>query len=228
MKNKTTEKLPICYAIPGLGVTGEVFARLSEYLEMEVIDWILPESGESLQRYAERMETLLPEGPAILIGYSFGGIVAQEIARQRPELQLVLISTLVSTNEKPLWLRMMSIIPLYRLARGSWRIKLLPLYGRRYGLTSRGDISILQKMFSETPDALRMWSIKALIDWKGGELAAEKALRLHGTKDKVFPLPRMVADVKWIKKGRHFMVWQRAEEVAKEIRVRLILTHLPV
>lgn len=218
MKNKTTEKLSICYAIPGLGVTGEVFNRLSEHLEMQVIDWILPESGESLQRYAGRMANFLPAGPVVLIGYSFGGIVAQEIARQRPELQLVLINTLVSTDEKPLWLRMMSIIPLYRLARGNWRIKLLPLYGRRYGLTNREDISILQKMFSETPGVLRMWSIQALIDWKGNKLSAENVLRLHGNRDKVFPLTRMMTEGIWIEKGRHFMVWQQAEEIAGEIR----------
>lgn len=221
MKNKTTEKLPICYAIPGLGVTGEVFGRLSQYLELQIIDWVLPESGESLRHYAARMERFLPDGPVVLIGYSFGGIIAQEIHKRRPEITLVLINTLVDEREKPLWLRIMRYLPLYRLARGKWRIKLLPIYGRRYGLKNREDISILQKMFSESPNALRMWSIQALIGWVGQKPESEQFLRLHGTKDKVFPLTRMRGEGKWIQNGRHFMVWQRAEEVASQIIIRL-------
>lgn len=222
MKNKTTEKLPICYAIPGLGVTGEVFSRLSEYLELQIVEWMIPDSEESLQHYSERMGRFLPDGHIALIGYSFGGIIAQEIHKERPEITLILINTLVDKREKPLWLRIMRYIPLYRLARGNWRIKLLPVYGRRYGLKSREDISILQKMFSESPDTLRMWSIRALIGWEGGKLPAEKLLRLHGTKDKVFPLTRMVTGGVWIEKGRHFMVWQEAGEIAGKIREWLI------
>lgn len=217
MKNKSTENLPICYAIPGLGVTGEVFGRLKEHLSIHVVEWLMPRQSETLEGYALRMAALIPEDAQVLIGYSFGGVVAQEIARQRSGLQLVLINTLVSADEKPLWLQMMAIIPLYRLARGSWRIKLLPLYGRRYGLKSREDISILQKMFSESPDALRMWSIQVLIDWKGGKSVLNKVLRLHGTRDKVFPLARNTTPCRWIEGGRHFMVWQRAKEVGKEI-----------
>lgn len=217
MKNKTTEKLPICYAIPGLGVTREVFSNLAQYLELEIVDWIMPEDGESLSLYAQRMEAFLPDEPLVLIGYSFGGVVAQEIQKRRPDIKLVLINTLIDRSEKPFWLRVMSVIPLYRLARGSWRIKLLPVYGRRYGLKSPEDISILQKMFSESPNELRMWSVDALAKWEGGNLTAGQFLRLHGTKDKVFPLTHLTTGGKWIQRGRHFMVWQRAEEVASEI-----------
>lgn len=222
MKKKTTGNLPVCYAIPGLGVTSDVFSRLSEYLELKLVNWIMPESGESLEKYAGRMAAFIPQDAEVLVGYSFGGVVAQEIQKTRPDLAIILINTLVDKSEKPLWLRMMKIVPFYRLARGSWRIKLLPIYGRRYGLTTREDIAVLQKMFSESPDALRMWSIQALIKWKGENLSNKKLLRLHGSRDKVFPLTHMKSEGQWIENGRHFMIWQRAEEVAEEIKQWLL------
>lgn len=221
MKNKTTENLPICYAIPGLGVTADVFSRLSEHLELKVVDWIMPELDEPLKRYVDRMNLAIPDNAEVLVGYSFGGVVAQEIQKTRPDLAIILINSLVDKGEKPLWLRMMKTLPLYRLARGNWRVKLLPVYGRRYGLKNWEDISILQKMFSESPDALRMWSIQALIEWEGGKFSAEKSYRLHGTKDKVFPLTHMRSQGHWIENGRHFMVWQNAEEIAGKIKIWL-------
>ena len=75
------------FAIPGLGVDGRVYNRLSAFLpQIQVIEWLIPKPNESLQTYAARMAEPLKghQGEIILMGTSFGAVVAQEISQFFP------------------------------------------------------------------------------------------------------------------------------------------------
>lgn len=220
MENVQPSKQPIVYAIPGLGVDGRIFGRLQHQIPLRIIEWKLPLENESLTSYAERMAEEITHTNVIVIGYSFGGVIAQEIASRLDLKGIVLINTLQTSSEKPFWLRLMSRIPFYKLARGSWRIRLLPIYGRHYGIRSREDLEILARMFADADNVLRMWSVSQLASWKEKELPGEVSiLRLHGWKDKVFPIRHLEnRRMTILEEGRHFMVWQESEQIADLIR----------
>ena len=76
--------------------------RLPEGYEAIYLDWITPEKDESLSNYARRFSTLIKNDDAfILIGLSFGGMLACEIARLRRPMKTIIISSIAASNELP-------------------------------------------------------------------------------------------------------------------------------
>ena len=71
------------YFVPGLAAGKEIFKniKLPEALcTMHILEWLIPEKGESMSHYAARMASLVVHDNAVLVGVSFGGVVVQEMA----------------------------------------------------------------------------------------------------------------------------------------------------
>ncbi|GAB4405366.1 MAG: alpha/beta hydrolase [Bacteroidia bacterium] len=208
-------------AVPGLGTDGRLFGPLSAHLPIGVVPWIEPLAGESLQDYARRMAAPHPPG-AVWLGVSFGGVLAQTIAAVHPVSQVLLVSSLRSPGELPPSLRLMRHLPLYRLARGGWRIRTLPWWAPAFGVRDPREQAVLRAMFAAATDSYRMWAIHSLVHWQPLPIDLPVA-RLHGTRDRVLPTAR-VGQTDWLEGGTHFMVYQRAVDVAAWVRQRLRTT----
>ena len=204
------------YCIPGLGVDSRIFQDLDLNANLHFLEWIEPKLGESLKSYAARLVASIPiEESSIWLGLSFGGIIAQELTRILNVEKLILISTMKDTSEKPLLFRLFRYIPLYQLSRGNWRIKSLPYWAPRFGITQSEDIRLLQDMFRKSSDSCRMWAMEKLANWEGTPPDLP-CLHIHGDQDKVFPIRRIKNAVK-IEGGNHYMVRQRAHEINRII-----------
>ena len=89
------------YFMPGLAASSSIFEKIKlpeDVFEIHLLDWIIPEKTESLKQYAERMSKFVKHDKAVLIGVSFGGILAFEMALRLQEMGvhiplLVLIDT---------------------------------------------------------------------------------------------------------------------------------------
>jgi hypothetical protein len=89
------------YALGGLGADHRVFQHLYLNAEIHVLNWDKPHLKESLSDYSLRMSHQIETGfEGWLIGVSFGGIVAQEIAKIR-SVKVMLISSVAYVNEIP-------------------------------------------------------------------------------------------------------------------------------
>lgn len=210
----------IIYAIPGLGVDERVFYDLCLTFEIQYLKWLIPKQQENLRDYAERMAVNIPnDRPSILLGMSFGGILAQEISAIRPASALILISSIKSTDEKPWQLSLMKHVPLYYLSQGSWRVKAAGWLAPSYGIHKKEEIELLKDMFRSFGDVYRMWAIRQLCHWEGEEPTIP-LLHVHGDQDKILPL-KTVKRAKVIRGGNHFMVKQRAGEISKIINTWL-------
>ena len=68
---------------------------------MHCIEWLQPIQNETLVDYAKRMSAFVTESNTILIGVSFGGIIAQEMAEFVKPKKIVIISSIKNNQELP-------------------------------------------------------------------------------------------------------------------------------
>ena len=82
MLNNTNTIKTSVYFIPGLAAGKEIFEYISlpeELYDVHIIEWIIPKKNETIKQYAKRMAALVEKKKPILIGVSFGGVMAQEM-----------------------------------------------------------------------------------------------------------------------------------------------------
>ena len=106
------------YFVPGLAAGKEIFEYISlpnHLYDIHILEWITPHTNESIKHYAKRMTDLIVEPNVILIGVSFGGVVAQEMSCFLKLKKLIIISSVKSANEIPFKLKILKRIPVYRL-----------------------------------------------------------------------------------------------------------------
>ncbi|MDZ7613931.1 MAG: alpha/beta hydrolase [Flavobacteriaceae bacterium] len=113
------DKLNI-YFIPGLGTDRAIFEHLNlsaEHFNVHFLEWISPvNTTESLQSYSIRMAEQIKEEHLILVGISFGGVIAQEIAKIRVVKKVIIISSIKSKHELPRRLKLVRHLKLYQLS----------------------------------------------------------------------------------------------------------------
>ena len=210
---------PTVFAIPGLGTDLRIFSRFQQ-LKFTGLEWIEPNESESLHGYARRMAQGIHHPEPIVIGVSFGGVLAQEIATFLPLKKLILISSIQTYEELPLHFQFMRKVPLYQLSKGSWRIKTLPIWGRLFGIHDKEEQALLMDMFARQSDSYRMWAIRQLLTWQPQPFNSP-IVHIHGTHDRVFPIQRIGSCIP-IEGGDHFMVYRKAQEVERVIKKYLV------
>lgn len=87
-----TKTKTILYCIGGLGTDRTVFSALNILgVSLKVLDWLPHHKRESLESYAQRLAASA-DFPTdyYLLGVSFGGMLATEIAKKQPPKKLFL------------------------------------------------------------------------------------------------------------------------------------------
>ena len=206
--------------IPGLGFTPELFARLQLRYPTEHLAWIEPRSKEPLAEYAYRLARPVREAtsrPILLIGHSFGGIVAQEIAAQIPVAKLILVSSVKSRREIPFALRAVAPLRLHGLFGRGVTLRTFGLWGRFFGYRSKEVQDLFRRMVgSHSTQSLR-WALHALSAWRGADCGDTEIHQLHGDADRTLPVSRIARPFVPIAGGTHMMVFDRATEVRTHI-----------
>lgn len=206
---------PVFYLIPGLGADERVFRRLHLAGTVRVLVWLPPHSAtEPLAHYTARLAEAIPPGERCwLVGVSFGGILAQEVARLRPLARVALISSLVSPVELPLTLQLARATRLYRLFPPQL-LKLMPRVAQWFfGARNGAEYRLLHQIIQDTDPVFAQWAIRQLLQWPG-VAAAQPAIRLHGSRDRLLPA-RGVAVEHRLARGGHFMIVSHAAEISR-------------
>jgi len=108
----------VVYFVPGLAAGKEIFEYISlpdHLYDVRVLEWISPNKKESIKQYAKRMAALIIEKNIILIGVSFGGVMAQEMSFFLKTKKIIIISSVKSKHEIPYKLKILKKIPIYKL-----------------------------------------------------------------------------------------------------------------
>ena len=210
----------IVYLIPGLGVDHRVFTRLSlDGHDVRYIRWEVPHRNESLKDFALRLAKQIDASrPFALIGFSFGGMCAAEIAKVLKPEKLILISSAKGEDELPWNIKLMRFIPAHRYAPESWYRRMAWMLKWFYGIRGKEQATLFHQMIHSMPKGYRRWASNCIINWKNRDHVS--ALHIHGDRDVVIP-SRNIKNALVIKGGTHFMLLNRAEEISKIINAYL-------
>ncbi|MGL5075499.1 MAG: hypothetical protein ACRDBG_06605, partial [Waterburya sp.] len=101
------------YCLSGLGTDDRVFQKLKFQGYQPIhIHWIEPKKGETITAYAQRLTTQIKSDCPILVGLSFGGIIAVEIAKQIATEKVILISSTKNKQEIPFYFKIWRWLPI--------------------------------------------------------------------------------------------------------------------
>ncbi|GAB3575766.1 alpha/beta hydrolase [Hymenobacter daeguensis] len=201
------------YLIPGLGADERVFQFLRLPGPAHVLRWLPPyNSREPLPHYAARLAAAVPaHQPCCLVGVSFGGVLALEIAQLRPLAQVVLISSFGGPRELP-WLgRVARATGLHRLVPPSLLPRLPRVAQWFFGVKNGREYQLLRQILRDTDPYFTRWAIAQLLHWPGRP--TPPAIRIHGTEDRL--LPNGAALSQFQLPGGHLIIISQAREISR-------------
>ncbi len=208
------------YCISGLGADERAFSklRLPGY-ELRFLNWIDPQPNESFAAYAKRMSSLIDDPEPIIIGLSFGGMLAVELSKQVHLKKLILISSVKTRNEEPWWMRTSGKLKLHQLIRPRPHPLLYPIENYFLGAHTMAEKKMANQFRETVNKTYLKWAIHQIVNWTNVTIPSN-CLHIHGNADKLFPIRNVKAD-HVIDKGGHFMVFNKAEEISKIISAEL-------
>jgi pimeloyl-ACP methyl ester carboxylesterase len=204
------------YSLSGLGADEKVFSNLKiEGYQLKVIDWIDPLKNETIEAYALRMIGFINEEKPILMGLSFGGIMSIEIAKQIPVKKIILISSIKTKHELPLWMRLVAKTRLHKLySMKSYRIT-RPFQNFFLGATTISEKAMANAYRKNAQTGYVKWAVDKVLNWKN-ETIPQNLYHIHGNTDKMFPVKKAQPHA-IIVKGQHLMVMNKAAEISSLI-----------
>ena len=202
------------YVISGLGADFKVLERLTfpENIEVEFIPWRIPLPQESFANYVNRMaENINTNEDFCLLGYSFGGILVQEINKLKPAQKVIILGSIKSSKEKSNFIKSGSITKVPKMLPTSFYSDFtIQLYSKIRRKIDPKNPKILQYFRMRDPYYLK-WSIEKICDWNSEE--NPNTIQILGDKDIVFPIKNSHPDYV-IKGGTHLFPATKAKEVS--------------
>ena len=200
------------YFISGLGADERAFRLISlPGYEIHNISWVEPLENENLKSYSIRLAEQITTEDPIIIGLSFGGIIAQEIAKHIKTKKVIIISSLKSRKELPLLYKIAGILRLNRIIPSFFFKKSTFITDIFFGAKGKSDKMLLKNILSSTDTKFLMWAIENALHWNPEN--TPDIIHIHGTKDKIIPI-RYVKPDHIINDGGHLMVLNKAREVS--------------
>ncbi|CAH0231723.1 alpha/beta hydrolase [Chryseobacterium sp. Bi04] len=203
------------YVVSGLGADFKVLERLEfpPNYESVFIDWLIPESNEPFDDYVKRMAEKVDDSePFCLLGYSFGGIIVQEINQLKPAEKVVILGSIKSDKEKSKFIKTGEVTKIPRiLPVGLFNNRAAQVYSVVRKLFDPRNPKILEYFKVRDPYYLK-WSVEKVSEWKFEE--NPNVIQILGDKDIVFPIRYSKPDYV-IKGGSHLFPVTKHKEVSK-------------
>lgn len=205
------------YLISGMGLDERLFFRMNfEARRIHHIEWIEPLPRESIEDYARRlMDQIHDRGNIILVGVSFGGMMAIELAKLLRVEQVIIISSIKQKSELSPLLKIGKFFPVYYLTTPGIRRTFRKLWSRFFGLLNDEAFEFFDDMFEKYSARYKTWATNKIANWQN-ETYPKNLVHIHGTKDLIFPANK-IKDATWVENGSHGMVVNKAEIVSEHV-----------
>jgi hypothetical protein len=214
MFKKTTPEINV-YFISGMCYNCKVFDKLKlpKGYKKVYIEWHIPRMDESLNEYAEEMaQNINKSRPFVLVGYSFGAVIIQEMNLFLTPIKSIIISSFKNKSEVP---------TLFRAVRFSNLTEKIPksLYSSTEFITNAFNRFVyniptqeISGIMTYTDPVYIKWAIKQITEWVP-ENKFKHLYHIHGTEDQIFPY-EYIKDAFPVEDGDHLMVMKKADVVS--------------
>ncbi|SIT93870.1 alpha/beta hydrolase [Pontibacter indicus] len=201
------------YFISGLGADERMFQFLHIKCKNKVyVRWIQPHEDEPLHDYAVRLAEQITEPNPVLVGMSFGGVVAIELSKFLNPRKTILISSIASSKILPWYYRLMGFLRLHRVIPVSWLKRFHFVGPMLFGASTKAEKVLLKQVILETDPTFLRWAIGQLLNWHQPD-HYENCVMIHGTADRILPMGTYPGIIK-VKRAGHLMVLSHASEIS--------------
>jgi pimeloyl-ACP methyl ester carboxylesterase len=206
------------YLISGLGADERIFQNLDfGALTPIFIKWITPEKDELIQDYALRLTAQIKTEKPIILGVSFGGMLAIEIAKLIDCQEVIIVSSAKNRKEIPFYYRLLGrtnghkFIPISLFKSANF------LTYWFFGMRKKREKNLLKSILNDTDKTFLKWAINAIVNWQN-ETIVHNLIHIHGASDRVLPIKNKNELTAIIPNGGHLMVFNKASELNKILR----------
>ena len=207
----------------GMGADASVFAAQSlAFPHLTVPDWLTPNDRDDLSSYCGRLaESFTLDGPCIIGGASFGGIIALEMTRHIDALGCILIGSVRGAHQLPKrirhlrpYSRALDITPLTLLQHSAAAsAKATSIAGAKY-------LPSIARQFSRADAHVLRWSARQILLWES-TYEDVNVRHIHGDRDFVFPISCVEPD-EVVEGGGHVISMTHGLQVNKFIRKHVL------
>ena len=206
------------YFVPGMAAGAEIFRNIrlpEDRFTSHILEWLIPEKNEKIALYAKRMAALITEKDSVLIGVSFGGVVAQEMSEYVSLRKLIIISSVKTEYELPRRMKFARKSFFYKLIPTSLVLSAEDLTKFSVGPRSQKRLRLYQEYLHVRDKQYLDWAIQNMVCWNRKKPVAG-VVHIHGDKDIVFPI-KYIKNCEVQKGGTHIMVLNKGQELSEKI-----------
>ncbi len=194
--------------MPGLAASSAIFERIQlpeAVFEMHLLEWVLPQKEETLERYAKRMAKKVQHDQIILVGVSFGGILVQEMKQYLTTRKVIIISSVKSNLEMPVGMKIAKTTKAYKLIPTQLFENIEVLAKFTFGSAIiKQRIKLYEKYLSVRDKNYLDWAIAKVLNWER-TVVDPNIVHIHGDADEVFPI-KNIGKCIIVKGGTHIMI----------------------
>lgn len=207
--------MPNLYFISGLGADSRAFSLINSFNGYQNIflEWI-PQKDEDIKSYANRLiKNISFSDKDVIIGLSFGGLIAQEIAKQTPVKHIILLSSFRDIKDLKWFNQVLLNIRAYKLIPNK-KIKFLDKFALKFfSIKSNEGKEGLLDMMNKTDPKFTKWALNEIQKSEFNKTDKPNLYNVIGTKDKLVKTWRQNKNNFFVQDGGHLMVYENAEEI---------------
>ena len=206
------------FIIAGLGADPRIFGRLDlGGHEVIHVDWIVPNKTDTLRIYAQRIidQYNITEN-SIIAGNSMGGMIGIEIGNIIKLQKLILISSIKTIDEAPLYFKFFRNMPVYNAIPEKALTSMEYLMELSFGQMEKDDIPLFRDMLRNWGAEFLRWAMGAIVNWDN-KIIPPNTFHIIGDKDLVFPYSK-IKNAIIVRGGTHIMIYDRAAEINRILK----------
>ncbi|HMT27879.1 MAG TPA: alpha/beta hydrolase [Bacteroidia bacterium] len=205
------------YIFSGLGADERVFHRLDfTGFAPNFIKWNIPHKNENIQDYASRLISQIKSENPVLIGLSFGGMMAIEIAKQIKTEKVILIASAKTRSEIPFYFRLAGRMGIHKLVPVQAYKRPHILAPWIFGSNSIDENQLLKQILLDTDPLFLKWAIHQVVTWRN-QTILENIFHIHGSHDKLLPLRYVKSNI-IIPEGGHLITLNKFEDINRILK----------
>ena len=183
------------------------------------IKWIVPLNNETIENYANRLLEQITTTKPTLIGLSFGGMMAVEVAKLIETEKVILIASAKTKQEIPFYYRFAGQLGLHKLLPTRLLKSSNFITNWLFGTSSTFDKQLLKQILTDSDPTFLKWAIDKVVKWSN-ITQTKNIYHIHGTSDKILPITFVKSNLE-IKNGGHLITLNKIDELNNILRQEL-------